>query len=222
MTNGAADAHRWAKGPLGWTPRGLLDGLPVNQQGDADATAHVWAKHWDADGVIREAPLQAAGCDEPLERPPLEDFRAACAAFPLATGLGFDRLHPRCLILLDDGTAEQLLSFMMDMEHHGAVHGQLDQFRFVFIPKRGGGTGPIGLMATIVRVLARLRKPLLAKWNAALSMPFLFGGPGASGEDANWSQTFTDEYAAARGLQSATALFDVLKCFEYVRHARLA
>ncbi len=73
-------------------------------------------------------------------------------------------------------------------------------------------------MATFVRVLARLRKPIVADWNASLNRPFLLGWPSASCEDANWAQTFADE----RGLRSATALFDVLKCFEYVNHARLA
>ena len=77
-------------------------------------------------------------------------------------------MHPRCLLLLDDDTAEEVLSFMMDMEQIWAVPGQLDQLRFVFIPKRGGGTRPIGLIATIVRVLARMRKPLVAAWNAAI------------------------------------------------------
>ena len=64
------------------------------------------------------------------------------------------------------------------------------------------------------------RRPLVRAWAALHDRPFFLGGSGKCAAKANWTQLFMNEFARARGVQSAS-LLDVKKCYENVRHADL-
>ena len=63
----------------------------------------------------------------------------------------------------------------------------------VFIPKAGGGTRPIGLLPTIIRVWMRARSALARQWEANSPNSSLYGGTGMGAQRAAWVTAFGAE-----------------------------
>ena len=85
------------------------------------------------------------------------------------------------------------------------------------IPKPAGGMRPIGLMATLVRLYERVRRPAIQAWRRTCSDSCNYMTEGRSAADAVWVQSVRDEAAKELGLVSASVLLDLIKAFECVR-----
>ena len=53
------------------------------------------------------------------------------------------------------------------------------------IPKADGGRRPIGLLAGLVRILERIRKPIVASWRASVERPYNWAARGRSPQAAS-------------------------------------
>ena len=73
----------------------VLD-VPLGQQQTVDAEADTWANTWQQ-GVVGNMPLWPADLGEAMPEPSVDKFRDACNSFPCATGLGWDKMHPKAL-----------------------------------------------------------------------------------------------------------------------------
>ena len=96
---------------------------------------------------------------------------------------------------------------------------------YYLIPKLTGGEHPIGIMATLVRVWERMRKPLMMDWIRTQERSYDWSASGKSSESAVWDQQLhveclNTEVDDDRSQVSATILFDMVKCFErvHLRH----
>ena len=133
------------------------------------------------------------------------------------TGLGSDSLHPRWLGWLSMPVLEGLANLLMALERAGLWPVQVQTILIAQIPKADGGRRPIGLLAGLVRTWERIGKPIVAAWRCTVERSYNWAAKGRSPQAAVWKQALHAEAAAARGLQSAATLVDLVKAFEMVK-----
>ena len=105
----------------------------------------------------------------------------------------------------------------MSIEQLGLWPSQISAILIALIPKSSGGTRPIGLLAALVRLWERVRKPIVAEWRKTVERSYNWAAKGKSPQAAVWRLALRTEAAMARGEESAAALIDLAKAFEYVR-----
>ena len=88
------------------------------------------------------------------------------------TGLGCDDFHPRWLGWLSADLLSALAILLTAIEGVGLWPAQVQGILVPLIPKADGGRTPIGLLAAIVRVWERLRKPVVAAWRKSVERPY--------------------------------------------------
>ena len=92
----------------------------------------------------------------------------------------------------------------------------------VLLPKPEGGTRPIGLFPTLVRIFVRYLRPIHAcKWEREHSRGYWYGQKRNRCEMAIWKQACLSEYCTYVGMVAASAMLDLHKAFEKVRHCIL-
>ena len=124
----------------------------------AEAEADKWGTIWEADDKEEQGaerpwmqPIMAAEREQlPAICP--SDLRAAACAFGCSTGIGADGLHPRSLAMVSDEAANAVIQLLGLIESSGLWPQRLSHIWYFLIPKLGGGTRPIGLLPTVVRI----------------------------------------------------------------------
>ena len=107
---------------------------------------------------------------------------------------------------------ERVIDFCEDVERLGDLPEQLDLQILVFIAKVGGGTRPIGLIRSILRLWCRSRRPLVRTWDADHYRHYCMGRRGTTADKTAWLQCFHDEHADAVKKVSASCVLDIRKC----------
>ena len=105
----------------------------------------------------------------------------------------------------------------MSLEQIGLWPSQISAILIALIPKSSGGTRPIGLLAALVKLWERVRKPIVADWRKTVERSYNWAAKGKSPQAAVWRLALRTEAAIARGEEAAAALIDLAKAFEYVR-----
>ena len=91
------------------------------------------------------------------------------------------------------------------------------------IGKDSGGHRPIGLFRALFRVWAKARQHVWAEWERKADPDHIFGaGANRGATDIVWRQAFRNEVACASDEHAISVLIDLAKCYEHVRHIRLA
>ena len=85
-----------------------------------DCGREQWAREWNADVLPSALPWPANMRNAVLPNISLQVLRAAALTFPVGTGLGWDKLHPRALLRCSDEALLALLRFLMLVEILGA------------------------------------------------------------------------------------------------------
>ena len=225
--SGSAGARKWTKVPVAFRPDGLSkQGAPVDGQQAIDALADEWADIWELQQAWNSLHLQMVTWPEdllqPLPRPSVSQVRRASKGFKEFTGIGCDDWHPRHVGMLSDDAIEAFISLLMAMERQGIAPEQVQVLLIVFLDKPDGGKRPIGLLASILRIWGKLRRSYANEWERDNARSYFWGGAAKGAEQCVWHQALRSEWASGAGQCSASALLDLAKCYEKVKHGLLA
>ncbi len=223
---GAAMAHRWTKIPEEWRPETVgieVDGvqtITVDPGAVVDKERTKWEALWRPPGSART--VLRWGEAAKLSRPTVGDFRRAARKFPRKTGVGVEGITPSDFDALDDDGVDALIDILMACEAIGYIPRLLALVIVKLIPQKDGGRRPIGLMPSLYRIWAKIRAGDVRDWERRWSRRYFAAGPGKSAEMAAWNAALRAEIAAASRADSASILWDLLKCFEHGQHEMLA
>ncbi len=181
---------------------------------DRDEWYGVWMRHAStATAPWRTADPSMLQAITPITGQRIEE----CAlTFSDHTGLGVDNMPPRKLSWLSRDTANAIAAFLMLAEAAGRWPTAVATILMHLIPKKEAGRRAIGILATIVRIWERVRRPLVWEWRARNERPYNFAAKGRTSEEAVWRQSVCDAAAASLGLESMAVLLDLVKAFEMV------
>ena len=124
---------------------------PLDQQQTVDEEGSGWVEIWQA-GVTNPLPKWPQDLGAGLQVQTTDDFREACYTFPAATGLGWDKFHPRALARCSDATLSLFIMLLAMAERMGRWHSLIGVVMVVLLPKSDGGRRPIGLFPSIIRI----------------------------------------------------------------------
>ena len=129
--------------------------------------------------------------------------------------MGCDAFHPRWFAWLSCELLEAFAVLLNSMERVGAWPEQLSAILIAFIPKSNGGTQQIGLLAGLVRLWERVRKPIVADWRKSVERTYNWAAKGKSPQVAVWRLALRAEAARARGQELAATLVDLAKAMGF-------
>ncbi len=250
IANGAKHAHQYLRMPSEWRPSTTVtvDGI-VTADPRALLASYV-AKHdelWNAAHRERQARRQQLDNDvrgergaddvqrraavdlppwrtartEPLPRPTPDDLRSTSRLFKANTVVAYDGFALRQYDLLSDQALETVADIMELLERTGELPLQLDLIEMPMIEKSRGGHRAVASLVGLYRLWAKLRKPIVAQWEARNDRPFLAAGKGKSPQAAVWRQACRAEASVGEGRFSASLLWDLFAFFEAVKRVPL-
>ena len=189
---------------------------PTSLQQTVDDAAQGWAVEWSSDTPLPE-------CDWPEDLGPLPPklelgaFREALATVPTQLGLGWDDIHHRALLRLDDSVLLALLRVLFLCECTGKWPSFTSLVIIALLPKPTGGLRPIGLFPWLPKVWAKARRNLALAWEQQVTRPYLYAGPGRGADHAAWKQAARAEHASTiRSAAYGMTLIDLVKAFDRV------
>ena len=191
--------------------------VPLDGQQAVDVEAAKWAAEWQV-GQDAPMPVWPDALGEPLPQLCIDAAVRECLKFPSATGLGWDRLHPRALARCSRAALAALLRIFMLAEVLGRWPETIGVIIIALLPKPDGGRRPIGLFPSLVRLWMRLRLPVAQAWQSSHERPYFYAGPAKGAAVAAWKQAAHAELGASVGMEYAIALLDLVKAFERVPH----
>ena len=127
-----------------------------------------------------------------------------------------DAISPRAFAWLSDQLLEAIGKYMVWVEREGVWPDQVHEALMYFIPKLAGGRRPIGLLAALPRLWAKVRRERVRKWRHEMGKGYDWMRKGKGAQQAVWIQSVMEEAAQQRGLASAAVLVDLVKAFEQV------
>ena len=190
---------------------------PANAQQQADDEAEAWMGQWGK-GTKVEPLIWPSDMRDDLARILREELIEASNTFPNHTGLGWDRLHPKAIGRLTNGTADLLVRVLMICEEEGEWPEAVELIIIALLPKTDGGFRPIGLIPFLPRIWSRARRRCAREWEAKNPRPWLYAGKAKGANVAAWKQSMTAEAAAAARstVHYAQALLDLVKAFDRI------
>ena len=193
-----------------------MPACPASMQQTVDSAAQGWALEWSAGEPLPE-------CDWPQDLGPLppmlelDAFKRAMSTFPAHLGLGWDGIHPRALLRLDDVVLLALLRILFLCECSGQWPCFTSMVIIALLPKPAGGLRPIGLFPWLPKVWAKARRNLALEWENRVTRPYLYAGPGRGADHAAWKQAAHAEHASCiRSAAYGMTLIDLVKAFDRV------
>ena len=127
-----------------------------------------------------------------------------------------DALSPSQFSWLSDPLLDQLGGLLEAIEEHGRWPSQIELAMVHLIPKASGGRRPIGLLASLVRLWERARRPEVECWLGSCRREYNWMCKGKGAERSAWAQNICEEAALASGRATASVLLDLVKAFEQV------
>ncbi len=226
QSNGASLAHRWTQVPVEWRPESAPEarGVDIGRTSNPDVLVSGEADKWEP--IWRPPGLEGARVDwgqvRRLARPTVHEARAAAKKFKPKTKIGVEGVNPRDLAEITDDMMEVYIDIMVTCELLGRIPERVALVIILLLNKKSGGRRPVGILPTLYRVWAAIRKPLLHAWERNWSRNFFAAGRGKSATDAAWHRALRAEHAALVGASAGSILWDLRKCFEHGRHSVLA
>ena len=218
---GGGGLHRFVKrkmeGPeVAFKIEGNLTAAP---QDIADGDLATWEIIWRRHEAKAGAPWRGA-CVGPTTgadcTPTPKEIRKAALGFKENTGVGTDAISPRAFAWLSDELLGSIGECMTRAEEEGVWPEQVHEALMYLIPKPTGGRRPIGLLAALPRLWAKVRKTKVRGWRHELGKHYDWMRKGKGAQQAVWIQSVMEEAAQQRGLASAAVLVDLVKAFEQV------
>jgi hypothetical protein len=191
--------------------------MPMDAQSEADSECASWGAEWLVGASPPPPlPLWTMSLEAPLPAPCVAAASAACRAFPAATGLGWDKMHPRALDRLPVAAMRALLRIFIMAELLGAWPIAIGVILIALLPKAEGGLRPIGLLPSLVRLWMRIRLPVAQAWQLSHERPYFYAGPAMGATVAAWRQAARAELARGLDVPYVSVMLDLAKAFERV------
>ena len=223
MADGARLGHRWTKPMPPWLPSEVTaSGDLESAQQAADRKANEWHRLWD---VTSESPglswHDLPDCAD-VALPSADELRETSKSFSRFTALGCDDLHPKHVGTLSEGCLEGLIAVLSAMLRLVQLPQAMALLLVVLLPKPEGGTRPIGLFPTVIRIFARWSRRRYAEpWENQHRRDYWYGERGRACDTCVWRQSLMAEYASSTGQTAVSALLDLHKAYEHVTHEHL-
>ena len=219
---GASKGHRWIKGPSGWNcpsvevDRGEVSYSPSDV---ANECMDEWRGIWE--GGNPPAVEELWWDDEPLPAVRAEDIKESLKEFKKGTGVGLCNWNPRDWGKISDEGLEVLAKLLNRIEEEVCWPKSVLNTVLVRLPKQESGHRLIGLMGTLYRVWAKVRRQYCQSWEEKHSRCYDFAckGRGAIGE--MWDVALTDEGARHSGAATLAWAADLSKFYERMPHGLL-
>jgi endonuclease/exonuclease/phosphatase family metal-dependent hydrolase len=193
---------------------------PLSDQATVEQQANDWAEIWQEEASYCEPDFGDLRGEQLAPLWPWAIIEAV-STFPVGTGLGADNVAPRALRRLSEAAIVALIALFLAFEAAGSWAAALNLVLIVLLPKGEGAFRTIGLFPTPVRVWMRARTFTAKAWEAANTIPGVFGGCGMGAQRAAWEEAMMAEAAALQHLDLLQMLYDLVKAFETVPHGIL-
>ncbi len=217
IDEGARHAHMHTRLPQEWVPTTVIsEELEVLTNDPTELLREQRTKYamkWQATEHPRRAEWPTR---EALPRLGEDEVDTASVSFPWRTSATFDGFHPRHWTLLSPAAKRATGALCEAVELLGALPTQLSLVTMPLISKPQGGHRAIGMIAALLRVWARARRPLAEKWEENHRRGYWSADRGNSPLDTIWRQEARQEAAAASGRQAAALLNDLDSFYETV------
>ena len=191
----------------------------ASPQATVDDGYTVWNALWSKLKHLSETPWRSPERNEVGPTLPLlshVELRAAAASFKPRTASGVDALLPTHFAWLSDSLLDRVGDLYAGFEEHGCWPKQVSTSIVHLIPKAAGGRRLVGLLASLVRLWERARKPVMREWQNTCKRTYNWMERGRGSERSVWAQTLYEEAAASSGKVTASIFLDLLKAFEQV------
>ena len=196
----------------------------VKPQCDAESRAKPWHQLWETEAEMQELQWEKMSAQDvaKIVFPDYCQFQKLALTFPEKTAVRICGFHPRHFGLASYSAYLAVCRLWRAFLELALFPRQLSLLLIALLPKITGGDRPVGLFPSPIRLLGRwLRRGVGEEWRQAHSRPFFFGSKGAGSETCVWRALAISEYAAAVGRVTCSAMFDLIKAFEYIRHGLL-
>jgi hypothetical protein len=169
--------------------------VPLGKMEAVKALVCEWSEYWR---TAAEPPKLSWPADlgERPRRPTPDQLRRVCATFKVHGGRSFDSCNPRDFGVLDDAGLEALADVTELVEQQYCWPDFIN--KLAFVPKREGGVRPIALLAALVRVHGRLRRPIATVWEATHNRGYWWAPAGKSCDRAVWQQLVWSEWVSMK------------------------
>ena len=148
------------------------DSIPLSGQSEVDREGRKWGVEWNAGNTPPALPWPQDILQGPLPAMTAGIVRAAARTFPVGTGLGWDKLHPRAVARCSDAALAALVRIFVLAEILGQWPQLIGVVLVCLIPKSDGGQRPIGLLPSMVRLWMRIRLEVAQSWQHAHDRPY--------------------------------------------------
>ena len=217
---GAAGLHSWIKEPRPWVPAAVTVGQEITYSPSdvAEDCLGGWAQIWEAGKEEEALVFEDWEADEVTEITG-ERLRKAVAKFPEKTGMGMCGWHPKDWDKVGEEALECLAHIMSLAEATGCWPGTQKETAMVRIGKEGGGVGDyrlIGLMPTLYRVWAKLRRDERMAWEEKNARCYDFASKGRGAISEVWDVALMDEGARVQKADTACWAADLSKFYERI------
>ena len=219
LTAGDGSVYRWLRGQQ---PQTVVPcngrGVPLCYAEALDLRAGQFTDVWKSDGLDPDS-IQ---WPEPLRHvdslPSPDELRDTAVTFPCSTAYGVDAVHPRQLALLSDALLWKLLAIWLAMLRSGHVPRCVAFVVISLLPKPAGGDRPVGLFASVVRVVDPfLRRTYGARFLRNKIPCHWYGVKGKCTQQAAWTRLTAARMASLRVLGVNAFLFDITKAFDILK-----
>ena len=210
LKGGAAEVHRFVKrvAEVPLVLDGPLDQIDASPAAVLKRDQNVWKEVWTRLSGSFDTPWTRDVEDQSgkLQAITKEGLREAAKTFSARTGVGEDWFRPRDILLLSDSVLDRCATVVNRAESIGEWPSLVANNLVHLIPKPTGGMRPIGLMAMLVRLYERVRRPDIHRWRAACDDP--------ATSDAVWVQSVRVNASKELGRVSASVMLDFIKSLQ--------
>ena len=145
-----------------------------------------------------------------------DDLRKAARSFKTRTAAGVDALLPSHFAWLSDPLLDRVGELLSVFEEAGCWPRQVALSLIHLIPKASGGRRPIGVLASLVHLWERARRPITDRWRRTCTRSYDWMSKGKGAERSVWAQALYEEVAAAEPRTTASIYLHLVKAFEQV------
>ena len=213
----ASAGHKYVKASLGLNHDDYI-GSKLSRAQVLDEEVVKWSRLWQ-EGV----PVDPVDFGNVPKLAPLSvhQVQQAARSFKRKT-CALGGFHPRHVALLSEDAVECLILIFHAAELLGELPPQLLETYIALLPEPTSGNRPIGWCQSLYRVWAKARSSIVKDWEQDRTAHLGFAScRNRSPVDVVWRHSAAAEFAKEQKSAFVCLLWDILKCYELIRHQDL-